>query len=64
MEGSFVVLSNMEICKYDYMSILISYFLECCFVKYAAIEQAEQAIGAFNSQYIFPGVSYHVFLAD
>ncbi|KAL8527184.1 hypothetical protein ACS0TY_005164 [Phlomoides rotata] len=28
---------------------------ECCFVKYAAIEQAEQAIVAFNSQYTFPG---------
>ncbi|PIN15565.1 RNA-binding protein ELAV/HU (RRM superfamily) [Handroanthus impetiginosus] len=31
---------------------------ECCFVKYATIEQAEQAIGAFNSQYTFPGVGF------
>ncbi|KAL0371562.1 UNVERIFIED_CONTAM: Flowering time control protein FCA [Sesamum angustifolium] len=28
---------------------------ECCFVKYATIEQAERAIGAFHSQYTFPG---------
>ncbi|KAL0436002.1 UNVERIFIED_CONTAM: Flowering time control protein FCA [Sesamum radiatum] len=30
---------------------------ECCFVKYATIEQAERAIGAFHSQYTFPGAA-------
>ncbi|GFQ01542.1 flowering time control protein fca [Phtheirospermum japonicum] len=28
---------------------------EYCFVKYATLEQAQRAIGAFNSQYMFPG---------
>ncbi|KAL1542622.1 flowering time control protein FCA-like [Salvia divinorum] len=28
---------------------------ECCFVKYARIDQAEHAIGAFNCHYTFPG---------
>ncbi|KAL0420148.1 UNVERIFIED_CONTAM: Flowering time control protein FCA [Sesamum radiatum] len=37
---------------------------ECCFVKYATIEQAERAIGAFHSQYTFPGVSYFIRLVD
>ncbi|XP_057782244.1 flowering time control protein FCA [Salvia miltiorrhiza] len=30
---------------------------ECCFVKYARIEQAQQAIGAFNTQYTIPGAA-------
>ncbi|KAK6120146.1 hypothetical protein DH2020_046052 [Rehmannia glutinosa] len=30
---------------------------ECCFVKYATLEQAEIAIEAFHNQYIFPGVA-------
>ncbi|XP_051141681.1 flowering time control protein FCA-like isoform X2 [Andrographis paniculata] len=30
---------------------------ECCFVKYATLEQAERAIGAFHSNYIFPGAA-------
>lgn len=35
-------------------------FLECCFVKYARIDQAEHAMGAFNCHYTFPGVSYRL----
>ncbi|KAI3449375.1 hypothetical protein Pfo_006040 [Paulownia fortunei] len=30
---------------------------ECCFVKYATVDQAEHAIGAFHSQYTFPGAA-------
>ncbi|KAH6811200.1 hypothetical protein C2S51_024962 [Perilla frutescens var. frutescens] len=28
---------------------------ECCFVKYATVEQADHAVTAFNTQYTFPG---------
>ncbi|KAL3627974.1 hypothetical protein CASFOL_028076 [Castilleja foliolosa] len=31
---------------------------EYCFVKYATLEQAQRAIGAFNIPYTFPKVRY------
>lgn len=32
-------------------------FAECCFVKYATLEEANAAIDTLNGQYTFSGVS-------
>lgn len=32
---------------------------ECCFVKYANMEEADRAIKALNNQRTLPGVSSH-----
>ncbi|CAI9104875.1 OLC1v1003659C2 [Oldenlandia corymbosa var. corymbosa] len=34
--------------------------LDCCFVKYATLEEADRAIGALNDRYTFPGSLYPV----
>lgn len=50
----------MEHLKYDLILStceILFVLAECCFVKYATLEEADRAIGALHDRYTFPGVS-------